>query len=135
MTAIMNDRAGPRGGSRPGFHLLLRASGGQERRTLLKTAAFGDVLARVAFPFPGRDRVAEDGFQQRAEGELAVVAVGQEDHAGVAALKADHVVLRAVAVPFLEECRPEAGAGQESPADAVTETDRSRRFGALRLVR
>src|SRR4051794_25109584 len=90
MTAIMNDRADPRGGSRPGFHLRCFALRGQESPTLLKTAAFGDVLARVAFPFPGRDRVAEDGFEQRAEGELAVVAVGQEDHAGLAARSEEH---------------------------------------------
>ena len=44
--------------------------------------ALRDGGGSVEFPFPWSDGVAEDGFQKRAKGEFAVVAVGEEDHAG-----------------------------------------------------
>jgi len=47
-------------------------------------AGFHDAGQCVVLPLPWSDRVAEDGFEERAEGELAIVAVGQQDHAGAA---------------------------------------------------
>src|SRR4051794_19678841 len=82
----------------------------------------GDVLRRVALPLPRRHGVAEDAFEQRAEGELAVVAVRQDDHACLPLLEADHVVLCAVAMTFFEERRTEARACEKPPSRAVRQS-------------
>jgi len=87
----------------------------------------------VTLPLPGSDGVAEDGFEQRAKGELTIVAVGEQDHAVAMAGEADHIVLCAFAVTFFEEGWTEARMGQKSPADAVGETD-CRTLGSFGLI-
>lgn len=92
-----------------------------------------DELGRVALPLPRRDGIAEDAFEKETESELAVVAVGEEDHAGLAALEADQVVLGAVAVAFFEKREAVGGAGEESPAGSVGETN-GLRLSTFRLI-
>ena len=72
----------------------------------------------VAFT-PTASPCSPNGLEQPAERQLTVIAVGQRDHARLSALETDHVILRAVAVPFLEEGRAEPGLDQQAPAQAV----------------
>src|SRR5713226_5288418 len=78
------------------------------RARLWMFTAFLDERSSVAFPFPRRNSVSNDGFEKRAEGKLAVVAVCEQDHAHFPALKADHVILCAIAMSLFEEGRSEA---------------------------
>lgn len=54
-------------------------------------------------PLPGRDGVAEESFEERPVCTFAIVAIGENDHAGLVALEADHKRLCAVAMAFLKE--------------------------------
>jgi hypothetical protein len=69
-------------------------------------AAVLDQRRRVSFPFSGRDRVFQDLLQQRTERQLGIVVVAEDDHAGLLLFKADHVILRPVAVPSLKKAGP-----------------------------
>src|SRR5580658_718831 len=95
--------------------------------------AFFNARRSVAFPLPGSDRVAENGFKQRAEGQFAVVAVREQDHARLLAFETNHIILRAVAVAFLKECGAKAGVRQQPPAHAISQSYRGT-FRTLGLV-
>ena len=82
-----------------------------------------DGFACVAFPLPWGDSVAEELLEERTEGEFAVVAIGEQDHAVAGAREADEKVFCAAAVALLEEGRPEASVREETPAEAVGEPD------------
>jgi len=77
----------------------------------------------IAVPFPRRDGVAEEIFQQWTEGAFAVVAVGEQDHAGLVTHEADHEGLCAVAVAFLKKGFAETGLCEQAPAHTVGKAD------------
>ena len=70
-----------------------------------------DGFACVSFPLPWGDSVAEELLEERTEGEFAVVAVGEQDHAVAGTHEADEKVFCAAAVTIhlgLARRRPRA---------------------------
>src|SRR6266581_4265697 len=51
------------------------------KKRLGQLAALFDIAWRVAFPLPWRYGVAQNGFKQRPKRQLAVIAVGEQNHA------------------------------------------------------
>lgn len=59
-------------------------------------------------------------LQQRTKCQLSIVAVGKQNDAGLSALKAYDVILRAVTMAFLEDCWAVRSLRQPTPYASPT---------------